>query len=476
MERLMTTKAQALTMITLGATLTIASAQTTQPSAAASAPPPPALSSTEQMIKDIKNPASWMNWGADLRFRNEYFYDLITLNPRANLNEQEYFRFRGRIWTSIPPIDDLSLNARLASEPREWMNPAGYTVYKGRTGFDATEGIFDNVNAKWKNIGGLPLTATVGRQDIFLGDGWLVGDGTPYDGSWTYFLDSARLAYELKDQQTTIEAIGIIQSARDSDWMPVITAVQDRLLTEQNEKGAILQIANTTMKAANLTGYFIYKHDDAENMSLAEAQAYHPDNADIYTFGGRVNGLLTDNLKYWVEGAYQFGRKDYPILASPYVPANTFRHIDAFGMNSKLTYMFKDKLNNQLNMSLDFLSGDDPNSRGSDEMFDVLWGRWPRWSETGLYMFPAETRVGQEANLIRFGPTWTVNPVKDLEFSASYYALFSQTDVPTIGATQTLAPNNPARLFTDSGNFRGHFTQAVLNFKVSQHMTGHLWS
>jgi hypothetical protein len=476
----MTTKAQALAFITLGATLIIASAQTTQPTAAASAPPTPALTSTEQMIKDIKNPASWMNWGADLRLRNEYFYDLITLNRRANLNEQDYFRFRGRIWTSITPIDDLSLNARLASEPREWMNPAGYTVYKGRTGFDATEGIFDNLNAKWKDIGGLPLTATVGRQDIFLGDGWLVGDGTPYDGSWTYFLDSARLAYELKDQQTTIEAIGIIQSARDSDWMPVINADQDRLLTEQNEKGAILQVANTTMKAANLTGYFIYKHDDAENMSLAEAQSFHPDNADIYTIGGRVNGLLTDNLKYWVEGAYQFGRKDYPILGPTQnplytAPAGTFRHIDAFGMNSKLTYMFKDKLNNQLNMSFEFLSGDNPNS-GNDEMFDVLWGRWPRWSETGLYMFPAETRVGQEANLIRFGPTWTVSPVKDLEFSASYYALFAQNDVPTLGATQTLAPNNPARLFTDSGNFRGHFTQAVLKYKFSQHMTGHLWS
>ena len=109
-----------------------------------------------------------------------------------------------------------------------------------------------------------PLTATVGRQDIFLGDGWLVSDGTPFDGSWTYFLDSARLAYELKDQQTVIEAIGIVQSARDADWMPVLNSGQNRYLTEQNEKGAILQIANTTMKSANLTGYFIYKHDDAE--------------------------------------------------------------------------------------------------------------------------------------------------------------------------------------------------------------------
>src|ERR1039457_1400323 len=160
----MTTKAQSLTLITLGATLAIASAQTTQPSATASASPAPALSSTEQTIKDIKNPVSWMAWGADLRLRNEYLYDVITLNPRANLNEQDYFRFRGRVWTSLMPLDDLSMNVRLASEPREWMKEAGYSPMKlsstqGKVGPDYTEGVIDNLNAKWKNIGGLPLTA-----------------------------------------------------------------------------------------------------------------------------------------------------------------------------------------------------------------------------------------------------------------------------------------------------------------------------
>src|SRR5450759_3649185 len=77
----MTTKALALTMITLGATLAIAPAQTTQTTAAAS---PPALSSTEQTIKDIKNPFSWMNWGADLRLRNEYFYDVFVAQPQVS--------------------------------------------------------------------------------------------------------------------------------------------------------------------------------------------------------------------------------------------------------------------------------------------------------------------------------------------------------------------------------------------------------
>ena len=475
----MTTRTQISTLITLGATLMLASGQTTQTTqstqATATAQPPPALSSTEQTINDIKNPFPWLNWGLDLRFRNEYFKDLLTLNPRAPLAEQDYFRFRGRLWTSITPLEDLSFNVRLASEPREWMKPAGYTPFAPKSGLDMTEGVFDSLNVKAKNLFGLPLTATVGRQDIFIGDGWLVGDGTPFDGSWTYFLDSARLAYELKDQQTTIEAIGIIQDARDDGWMPVINAEQDRLLTEQNEKGAILQISNTKMKAANLTGYFIYKHDSAACMTEAQALKFHPDDADIYTFGVRVNGLLDDHWKYWVEGAYQFGQKEYPILVSPYIPADTFRHISAYGMNSRLTYMFKDRLNNQLTMSFELLSGDNP-STGNDEMFDVLWGRWPRWSEIGLYSYAPETRVGQEANLIRFGPTWTVNPIKDLEFSASYYPLFAPNSVPTLGATQSLPAGDPRRLFTDSGNFRGHFTSAVLKYKFSRHMTGHLWS
>jgi hypothetical protein len=186
MERLMTTKVQALTIISLGAALMSAPAQTTQTAqAAAGAPPPPALSSTEQTIKDIKNPAPWFNWGADLRVRNEYFNDLLTLNPNANLHEQDYFRFRGRLWLSVMPLDDLSLNARIVDEVREWMKPAGYTPFKGQSGLDWREGIFDSVNAGWKNVAGTPLTIKAGRQDLFLGDGWLVGDGTPIDGSWT---------------------------------------------------------------------------------------------------------------------------------------------------------------------------------------------------------------------------------------------------------------------------------------------------
>jgi len=456
MQQPMTVKAYALALIALGVTLVAAPAQTTLNSSAAAAPAAPALSSTEQTIKDIKNPVPWLNWGGDFRVRNEYFNDLLTLNPNAPLHEQDYFRFRARLWASVTPLDNLSVNARIAAEPREWMQPAGYTPYRGRTGLDMREGIIDSLNVDWKNVASLPLNIKVGRQDLFLGDGWLVGDGTPADGSWTYYLDSARFTYELKDQQTTIDAIGIFQKAQDDAWLPTINP--NHLLTsEQDEKGAILQVANTSLKAANLTGYFIYKNDTKV--------ASNGDNADIYTIGGRLNGALSDHWKYWVEGAYQFGRKSDTTIKYPAVTSNS-RALTAYGLNSKLSYLFKDKLNNQLACSFELLSGDNPNT-GNDEMFDVLWGRWPHWSEIGLYGYAAETRVGQEGNLIRLGPTWTLNPMKNMELSTSYYALFAMNDVPTREASKTLFSNND--------NFRGHFVSAVLKYKFSQHMNGHLW-
>lgn len=431
-------------------------AQTT--GAAASTPP---LSPTEETIKEIKNPTGWLTWGGDLRFRNEYLDNTLTLNTDAPLAEQDYFRYRARLWTSIKPTADLSLNARLAAEPRTWMRPAGYSPYKGNSGTDWGEGIIDNLNVQWKNILGQPLSVIVGRQDIMLGEGWLTGDGTPYDGSWTYYLDSARISYEMKEQHTVIEAIGILQFAHDDAWLPTINN-QDRYQSEQDEKGMILNIVNTSIPELNLNPYFIYKHDDKVNEVTAPKTG---DNADIYTLGMRITGLVKEHWKYSVEGAYQFGEKQDLTIKYPAVSSD-YRDLSAFGVNTKFGYLFKDKLNNQVSLSYEYLSGDDPKTKG-DEMFDVLWGRYPRWSEIGLYSFAAETRVGQQNNYHRFGPSWNVTPMKNLDFTALYYVLIAPESTPTREASATL--------FSHNDHFRGHFFSAILKYKFSRHLSGHLW-
>ena len=354
------------------------------------------------------------------------------------------------------------------------MNPSTMDTYYDREGMQWRYGIIDNLNIQWKKPAELPVTVTVGRQDIFLGDGWLVGDGTPNDGSFTTFFDAARVTLDLKDQNTTIDAIGLFEYARPDAWLPTIGASTSATtpgsealsLTDQDEKGAILWINNKSVPAANLDAYFIYKHD--KRINDAPSLAFG-DDADIFTFSGRVSGALAEHWQYSAEGAYQYGQKQDPFLNAYYGAASGYRNMSAFGVNSKLTYLLKDDLNTRASLSYEYLSGDDPKT-GTDEMFDVLWGRWPRWSEVyNIYSYVREARVGQTDNLHRIGPTVTVSPTKAMDVSASYFVLLADQEVPT----RAVPLGGDA--FSHDGIFRGHYVQAVLKYKFSRHLNGHLW-
>ena len=110
----------------------------------------------EQTIQDIKNPVSWLTWGGDLRVRNEYFNNALSLGVPAgglgfgNVHEQDYFRFRGRIWASLMPTNDFTFNVRLAAEPREFLETLDHGHLLSAAGPQWRYGIFDNLNVQWK--------------------------------------------------------------------------------------------------------------------------------------------------------------------------------------------------------------------------------------------------------------------------------------------------------------------------------------
>jgi hypothetical protein len=156
-----------------------------------------------------------------------------------------------------------------------------------------------------------------------------------------------------------------------------------------------------------------------------------------------------------------------PISTIPAGPNTKYRDIDAFGFNSKAAYLFNDSMNNQVGLAYEYLTGDNPKTTGKDEMFDNCWGRYPRFNELqNIYTYVFESRVGQISNLERVGPTWAVSPMRNLDFSASYFALFANQEVPT-------RANTPAagNVFTGTGNFRGQNLQAILKYKFNQHIS-----
>jgi hypothetical protein len=434
------------------------------------AAPPAPLSETERWINALKNPSPWIAWGGDLRVRDEHINNAVSLTSESPIAESNVIRFRARLWTTITPVTNLTANARLAAELREWTKPAFPRQYRNESGMEWRYGILDTANVKWANILDQPLTITAGRQDLMFGEagnGWLVFDGTPSDGSWTYFLDSARVAYDARELKTRFDAVYIDQNARADAWMPTLNAHQDNYqLTDQDEQGAILYASNRSIANTTLDGYFIYKHDEQYRSEYVPDGS--GDTGDIYTFGARISGLPGYHWSYSAEGAYQFGWKDDTYNG---IAGLVSRDIRAYGGNARLSYLARNPVNDQFHLIFEYLSGDDP-ATATDEMFDVLWGRWPRYSELYFSSYAAETnrRNGQHNNLIRLGGGWNSAPARNLTLGAYYNALFALQDIPT-RATDT--PASP--LFSRDGTFRGHYAQAVVVYAFSRHLKAQVW-
>jgi hypothetical protein len=413
----------------------------------ASTPPPPPSSAepwSEDWIKSIKEPVAWFKWGADLRLRDEYTNNLkkytadgVTLNKNSPYNETNYGRYRTRAWATVMPVPDVELNARATWKFRTYCRPDILDLRD--TNLD--EVIWDNLNVKWKNVMGQPLTLTVGRQDLMFGDGWLVLDGTPLDGARTTFFDAIRGTYEIKDIQTTVDAVYIDQQA-DSDWLVEPYNDQERRLMEQDERGAILWLTNKSLDKTEINAYYIYKND-------MKTRDHTGTPADIHTYGARVNKEFDKNWRARAEIAQQLGHKDYTDIC-------------AMGFNSRLSYFVNDELNNNFRLNYEYLSGDRPGTE-TNEQFDPLWGRWPQFSEA-LALLGSEARPGETTNMHRVGPGWSISPIKDMEVLTDYHLLFcdQNTKAGTAG-------------FSDSGCFRGQLLTTVLKYTFNPHMKGHLW-
>jgi hypothetical protein len=274
------------------------------------------------------------------------------------------------------------------------------------------------------------------------GDGWLVLDGTPLDGARTTFFDAIRGTYEIKDIQTTVDAVYIDQQA-DSDWLVEPYNDQERRLMEQDERGAILWLTNKSLDKTEINAYYIYKND-------MKTRDHTGTPADIHTYGARVNKEFDKNWRARAEIAQQLGHKDYTDIC-------------AMGFNSRLSYFVNDELNNNFRLNYEYLSGDRPGTE-TNEQFDPLWGRWPQFSELLAYTVALENRPGETTNLHRVGMGWSCNPAKPLELATDYHLLFRD---------QNSYHGRP--YFEDSDCFRGQLLTAVLKYKFTEHISTHLW-
>jgi hypothetical protein len=382
-----------------------------------------------ERITDWKHPADWLELGADLRLRAEYDNNR-KLDNKATGHERVVFpRFRARAGAKIKLTDDIDFNFRFVMEPRYYIRPPSQDPQ-----FTRNEVLLDKFNLTWRKAFDLPLTFVAGRQELNLGSGWLISDGTPLDGGRTAFFNALRLTYILDASDTTVDFVWVENHADSAKWFKPFHDRDDDF-SEQDEQGAILYLAKKTGKDAGIDGYFIYKHDHDRAINSGY-------EGEIYTPGVRKYGRLNERWQYSMEFAPQFGHKNG-------------KHLGAFATNNQLIYNFNDEKQNKIYLGYEYLSGNDD----KDKNFDRGWGRVDTWSV--LYQGCIDSidgRAYDNSNMHRIYTYWETNPTEKTNLRCGYHLLFAD-DNTSAGGTGGLSK---------SGNFRGQLLTAMLKYKVSK--------
>ena len=369
------------------------------------------------------------------RLRLETWDNTISLNndsADANL----YTRSRTLLGTVWSPSPKVTLGLRLGNEFRYYVAP------KNRD-FDLHEVFVDQLYARAALPWYKPLSFTVGRQDIALGEGFIMMDGTPRDGSRSVYFNAVRLDWTIRPDH--LLTAFVCREEETDDWLPLIHDM-DQLLVEQPETGIGVHYAGKWSKT-EIQGYLIRKETD-DNRAI-------PFSSSTNTVGGRIKRpvLSSIDLTAVMEAAYQFGKR-----------GDVDRQ--AFGGYGYVQYRPAWKtpcacLPSLLAAGVIFLSGDDTET-DNWEGWDPMFGRWPKWSDSYIYAEVKEDAVAWWTNLLSINAEVRFLPSSSTELRLAFHHLIAPRKADTLSF-----PGG-------TGTTRGELVIAKLSYKFDQRWSGHL--
>ena len=364
------------------------------------------------------------------RFRIETWDNAITLSKAAN-GGTTYDRNRTSLMGKWIPDENWEAALMLTNEYRYYFSPTNKI-------FNINEIIFDQLYVKYKDTFG---SITLGRQNIMFGEGFIVMDGGPLDGSRAGYFNAGR--FDLAIDKSKILTAFINYVPETDNILPIINT-QNQELIEQPESGIGLYFTGQ-FDQLNLQPYYIYKHIYTTDLV--------PIKSDIHTVGTRASLPIADQVSFTFEGAYQFG---------------SFGNFNrsAFGGYSYFDYKPNLKLPylpDVISLGGIYLSGDD-NTTNKMEGWDPVFSRWPIWSESYIYTLIKEYkgRVAYWSNFASLYGKLKFTLMKDLSFNIDYHHMFA----PQIAAAGSFPGG--------TGNTRGDLIIAKLLFNINSNISGHL--
>jgi hypothetical protein len=395
------------------------------------------------------------NWGADFRLRQDYLESIMDLRTMGR-PDWDFFRLRSSLWGKVDLDEDIGGYLKLTNEAKYYLGSYKPFETSDRTSdsnrFDADELVIDNLFFDYKNIVGLPIDIRIGRQNFLgaYGEGFLILDGTPGDGSRTAYFNAVKTTWRINNGNSV--DLLYISDPKTDQYLPSLYTAQSRSLSAYEDNKRILNASNE--QAVVLYG----KTKISDNLLLEPYYVYKEENPvganaklNLNTLGARAV-VTVGEWKMRAEFAHQFGEYEnnrdrkgnggYVFLGRKY---------------EKVTWK------PEWELGYVYLSGDDPTTP-QHEGWDPLFSRAPMWNEVYAYLFLPETMKdsgpipGYWTNLHLYIAGVKLALASTTNLAISYQYL--RSDQVTSGLN--------AAMFSNNSKERGQLATMILNHSFTK--------
>jgi hypothetical protein len=319
-----------------------------------------------------------LRFGGELRVRGESFDNVMDLDDRRD-DAYQFVRMRYRFWADARPREGLRLFFRLGNEYRwgvygtapDFNKPASIRDPESRVSLDNGW-----AEVAWPAASG--LTWRFGRMDLAYGDGFLVFDGTPADGSSSGFFDGVRLQIKGSPIEADLFAMKLVDRGFGSAAL------------DEDFHGLYL-------KRAGIDVYVLHRYQQKASIAQKGSpwQIATPRQRTV-AIGNRITHLPETGWQGAAEWALEIGMyEDSTGHTAKGMPAETPPGSERFaqGMQARGGWTWAGATRLSFELGGVYLSGDNPGTK-EFEGWDDFYGEWPKYSELLIYtMYDGTTRT-----------------------------------------------------------------------------------
>jgi hypothetical protein len=383
-----------------------------------------------------------IEYGFEQRVRNENWNNLMDYNQTL-YDKTFQIRYRSRVWMKTALSKDVDISIGLNQESKE--------VVKPDKPFRFDEAVFETAYLDFKRLGVKGLSLRVGRQNIMKGEGFLIFEGNPGDGSRSIYFNAAVLGYSWK--KSKLELMGI-SNPRTDRYFPRIHG-RSKPLQDWSDQALGTYYTDTNLKNTSVEAYYFYKKEVRDTRAPTNA-LFQPDRR-VSTAGGRVVQKFKQGWSLTGELGLQWGAQHAnPAAAIPKASITGrggYAYVKKTFGNGARSYVLGGYIGT---------SGDNPATKDKVEGWDPIFGRWPKYSELYIYSQVYDKAVAYMTNTGMWQGEVVYSPTKPTSIRFTYYRMGA--GYPFGGNPKTFG----------AGTVRGDMPQVRFDYTYNSHWKGHI--